>query len=261
MTSPTAEQLGAGVKTGSALLLQKLSEPFPPDEIDWKPQAVKGNRALAIAYIDARAVMDRLDAVVGVDGWQDGYAVMPEGNVVCTLRVRVGDVWLEKVDVGGPSEQPDGGDRMKAAFSDALKRAAVKYGIGRYLYRLPHQWADWDAGKRQFVSQPRLPDWAIPKPAGKSNPAPKPAEPAPSHMRGSAPKSDRTPGPIVSGIERLNDLEAGHVANLIAEAKVDRHSFCQHYDITRIEDLPASKCNEAVERLSKKIPQKVPAAR
>jgi hypothetical protein len=42
------------------------------------------------------------------------------------------------MDVGGPSEQPDEGDRVKAAFSDALKRAAVKFGIGRYLYRLPH---------------------------------------------------------------------------------------------------------------------------
>ena len=44
------------------------------------------------------------------------------------------------MDVGAPSEQPDGGDRLKAAFSDALKRAAVKFGIGRYLYRLPQQW-------------------------------------------------------------------------------------------------------------------------
>jgi hypothetical protein len=40
---------------------------------------------------------------------------------------------LTKVDVGGPSEQPDGGDWLKAAFSDALKRAAVKFGVGRHL--------------------------------------------------------------------------------------------------------------------------------
>jgi hypothetical protein len=57
------------------------------------------------------------------------------------------------VDQGGragPSEQPDGGDRLKAAFSDALKRAAVKYGVGRYLYRLPSQWVDYDPQRRQF---------------------------------------------------------------------------------------------------------------
>jgi len=49
---------------------------------------------------------------------------------------------------------------LKAAFSDALKRTAVKFGIGRYLYRLPQQWADYDPVKKQFAGTPRLPDWA-----------------------------------------------------------------------------------------------------
>jgi hypothetical protein len=50
-----------------------------------------------------------------------------------------------------------GGDRLKAAFSDALKRAAVKFGVGRYLYRLPSQWVDWDPQRRQFKVKPVLP--------------------------------------------------------------------------------------------------------
>jgi hypothetical protein len=66
------------------------------------------------------------------------------------------------VDVGGPSEQPDGGDRLKAAFSDALKRAAVKFGVGGYLYRLPSQWLDYDSQRRQFLKTPSLPAWALP---------------------------------------------------------------------------------------------------
>ena len=65
-------------------------------------------------------------------------------------------------DVGSQSEQPDGGDRTKAAFSDALKRAAVKFGIGRYLYRLPAQWVDYDSHKREFVKPPTLPAAAVP---------------------------------------------------------------------------------------------------
>lgn len=128
----------------------------------WKPQTVSGNRALAICYLDARAVIDRLDEALGIDGWTDGYEVLPDGSVVCTLKVKIGEAWVSKVDVGGPSEQPDEGDRRKAAFSDALKRAAVKFGIGRYLYRLPRQWVDWDAQKRQFVRVPTLPAWALP---------------------------------------------------------------------------------------------------
>src|SRR5215210_3241269 len=137
-----------------------LAAPFGETEVKFKPQAVKGNRALALAYVDVRAIMDRLDNVLGVDNWQDDYQLLPDNSVMCRLRLKIGKKWITKMDVGGPSEQPDGGDRLKAAFSDALKRAAVKFGIGRYLYRLPQQWADYDPVKRQFSTPPRLPEWA-----------------------------------------------------------------------------------------------------
>lgn len=48
-----------------------LAEPFPARHVDWKPQTTKGNRALAVAYIDARCVMDRLDTILGVGNWRD----------------------------------------------------------------------------------------------------------------------------------------------------------------------------------------------
>jgi hypothetical protein len=118
---------------------------------------VTGNCALVAAYIGSRAVQDRLDEVLGVDGWQDDYPCLPDGSVVCRLRCRIGGEWLTKVDVGGPREQPDAGDLLKAAFSDSLKRAAVKYGVGRYLYRLPSQWVDYDPQRKQFKQTPRLP--------------------------------------------------------------------------------------------------------
>src|SRR5437016_353833 len=125
-------------------LTDLLAAPFTEDEVKFKPAVVSGNRALALPYVDARAIQDRLDDVLGVAGWQDEYECLPNGAVVCRLRLRLGDEWITKMDVGGPSAQPDEGDRRKAAFSDALKRAAVKFGIGRYLYRLPSQWVDYD---------------------------------------------------------------------------------------------------------------------
>ena len=139
-----------------------LAALFDPAEVKWKPQVVKGNKARAIAYIDVRLVCDRLDEVLGVGNWQDEYAVLPDGSVTCRLRLRLGGQWITKMDVGSPSEQPDGGDRLKAAFSDALKRTAVKFGIGRYLYRLPAQWVDYDPAKKQLVTRPQLPNWALP---------------------------------------------------------------------------------------------------
>ncbi len=145
-------------------LTEALTAPFDQREVKFKPQVVSGHRALALAYVDARVIQDRLDDVLGVEGWQDEYECLPDGSVVCRLRLRIGGEWVTKMDVGGPSEQPDGGDRLKAAFSDALKRAAVKFGVGRYLYRLPSQWVDYDPQKKQIVRPPVLPVFAQPKP-------------------------------------------------------------------------------------------------
>jgi hypothetical protein len=167
---------------------QALAAPFEPAEVRFKPAVVSGNRALALAYVDARVIQDRLDDVLGVAGWQDDYECLADGSVVCRLRLRLGDTWITKVDVGGPSEQPDGGDRLKAAFSDALKRAAVKFGVGRYLYRLPSQWVDWDPQRKQFVRPPSLglspaaakePEIKPPPRQAPSKPAPLPPKPAP----------------------------------------------------------------------------------
>lgn len=152
-------------------IVKALAAPFDPKDVKWKPQAVKGERALAVAYVTARGVMERLDAVLGPQNWQDDYEPLPDGNVLCRLKVRFDpstQEWITKADVGGPSEQPDSGDRGKSAVSDSLKRAAVKLGVGRYLYRLPSQWCDYDPVKRLFRQTPGLPAWAMP---GGSRPA------------------------------------------------------------------------------------------
>lgn len=140
-----------------AELARRLAAPFDQREVRFKPCVVSGNRALAQAYVDARVIEDRLDDVMGVENWHDGYDFLPDGSVVCSLSLRFGDEWITKTDVGGPSEQPDGGDRVKAAVSDALKRAAVKFGVGRYLYRIPGQWLDYDPKRKQFLKEPTLP--------------------------------------------------------------------------------------------------------
>ena len=50
-------------------IADKLAAPFPSEEVKVKPKVVRGNRALVIHYIDARAVQDRLDEVLGVENW------------------------------------------------------------------------------------------------------------------------------------------------------------------------------------------------
>lgn len=183
-------------ETTHEAIQQKFGEFFEPTEIKWKPQTVRENRALALCYVDARVIMDRLDEVVGVGNWMDHYERLDNDTVKCTLKVRIGDTWIEKEDVGGVSEQPDEGDRTKAAFSDALKRAAVKFGIGRYLYRMPQQWVDFDPKTKRFVNTPTLPNWAIPKdhrPPSNQDTKPEPTKPEPTKQPEPAKQEPKKP--------------------------------------------------------------------
>jgi hypothetical protein len=194
-------------------ITRALAAPFDPAEVKFRPGKTTGNRAQALAYVDARVIQDRLDEVLGVLGWQDNYKVLKNGAVMCRLRLKIGEQWITKVDVGGQSEQPDDGDRTKAAFSEALKRAAVKFGIGRYLYRLPAQWCDYDPQKRNFARPPQLPASALPPKKSKKEepkPEPAPAKPQPAKPAARGPKLAAHTAPA-NGAElqrRLYDYDA-----------------------------------------------------
>lgn len=225
----------------------RLAEPFEPGEVKFKPAAVSGNRALALAYVDARVIQDRLDDVLGVTGWQDEYAVLEGGAVKCRLRCKIGDEWITKEDVGGQSEQPDDGDKMKAAFSDALKRAAVKFGVGRYLYRLPQQWCDYDPHKRQFTRPPLLAQHKIKAPA---TPKP-PADPTPD---ATAPAKE----------EPVTEKEAAELRGLMNLARQEPVPFFEWASkeagrpVNHLDELPARLFKEAGDLLKRKATKNAP---
>jgi hypothetical protein len=188
-------------------VMEALGAPFEKTEVKFRPGVVSGNRALALHFVDARVIQDRLDAVMGVANWQDEYECLADGSVVCRLRLRLGGEWITKMDVGGKSEQSDEGDRRKAAFSDALKRAAVKFGIGRYLYRLQQQWCDYDPQKRRFVREPTLPASALPRSATMKMPVVAPAMEA-NKPGSTAPRKDPAVALPSNGIELQKRLHA-----------------------------------------------------
>lgn len=133
-------------------LFQRLAAPFPPEQVSWrvgtsnkkKQQRENGPNAKAtkgqvLAYLDARDVMDRLDEVCGPAGWMNRYT-STDKKTVCEIGIKVGDEWVWKADGAGESDI----EAEKGALSDAFKRAAVRWGIGRYLYHLPTPWVDLD---------------------------------------------------------------------------------------------------------------------
>ncbi|MDR3622042.1 MAG: Rad52/Rad22 family DNA repair protein [Paludisphaera borealis] len=106
-----------------------LAAPFSADEVRTRSQNGRD-----FQYITARMVMNRLDEVLGPVNWWDDYTPI-ENAIVCRLTVRLPDgTTLTKCDAGGFTTTLDTSDFEKSGFSDAFKRAAVKFGVGRYLY-------------------------------------------------------------------------------------------------------------------------------
>jgi hypothetical protein len=116
--------------TQHAELFIALARPFVPPEM--KVRNIDGRKE---SYVTARTVMNRLDNVLGPEAWWDDYTP-GEHSVLCRLTIRLPDGQeLTKCDAGGYAGMKDQGDDDKSGFSDAFKRAAVKFGVGRHLYR------------------------------------------------------------------------------------------------------------------------------
>lgn len=127
---------------------EEFGKPFADSDISWKLQLTNKEKTsgLAVAYLDARAIADRLDAVVGQNRWKDEY--MPWHNYVtkkdqkfaqlCTIYIYDDELkeWIGKTDGAEDSDI----EPIKGGLSDAFKRAAVRWNIGRYLYRLEPVW-------------------------------------------------------------------------------------------------------------------------
>jgi len=126
------------------LVTNALNDPTPKERIKFRIgfKNRSKTKAAMLAYVDARYVMDKLDESVGKENWSASYSII--GKVMfCSIEVKWPDGSITtKSDCGMETEV----DAEKGQASDAFKRAAVHYGIGRDLYSMKNYWADLDAG-------------------------------------------------------------------------------------------------------------------
>lgn len=136
-----------------------LKRPFEPDQISWRVGATTKDKSkgIALAYIDARDVMRRLDDVFGLY-WQSRYS-HAEGKTICEIGVYLEGQWIWRAGGAGDTDI----EAEKGAISDAFKRAAVLFGVGRYLYGLPNEWMPLEEGGKRLRHVPALPRWATPE--------------------------------------------------------------------------------------------------
>ena len=145
-------------------IIEQLEKPFAVKDINFRVGATNRDKTkgIALAYLDTRAVMNRLDEVFGMFGWYSVNEELNKGGLLTSLWVKINDEWHVKQDGSDYTDV----ESIKGGISGGLKRAAAQFGIGRYLYDLPNVWVDLKDGKyfalNHFeLANQVLPDWAI----------------------------------------------------------------------------------------------------
>ena len=145
-----------------------LTAPIQPNEIEWRIQSKGNGKMTIVPYITNRCVMERFDKAFGAENWTSEFREITNG-FICRLTVNV-EVETRKMRVENGTDyteltqrtiyREDGASKTniepeKGGISDAMKRAAVQFGLGRDLYNYP----------RVFVASADnyIPNWAYPK--------------------------------------------------------------------------------------------------
>ena len=219
-----------------------LSAPFDPADVDFRPQGQLTDRGqgMALAYIDARAVMDRLDAVVGPENWYGFPDVLIADNAVRVVRYGLTIHGVTKYAIGDAADT----EASKSADSDGLKRAAVPWGIGRYLYALPREWVKGEArGKNWIIPDAEIKRLraALPRPQSALGRA----VVAQETQQGSEATTSTDPAAITE--QQQQSIRAA-----VGRAGMTMDELLNQLDITALTDLSHDKAGKVIDRLNKR---------
>jgi len=123
-------------------IIYQLRAPFSFEEIETKIQVTSENKqmGMVVFYLNGRAVQKRLDAVLGPFGWSNTYIPCQNNAQICSISLynQERNEWVVKSDGADNSAV----EPIKGGLTDAFKRAAVLWGIGRYLYEIGGVWVE-----------------------------------------------------------------------------------------------------------------------
>lgn len=233
-------------------LAKELQAPFDAWDIEWRPQGwgKKDDNywVRVLAYVTNRAIQNRLDEVVGPTCWKNEFQDWHAGSQLCGISIFCDDgaQWITKWD-GAEQTQIEA---IKGGLSDAMKRAAVQWGIGRYLYRLDSTFAretsavrkskedgwkylsaDGEQGKGCATGErhtfywlpPELPKWALPK--GKGN------EGATDHNSDAKPAASKTDAKPTYDFPQIYDSPEMQRKAELKEVEVERAKMLLRDDL------------------------------
>lgn len=230
----------------ATLIIAKLAEPFHPGNIHWRVGSTNKDNTMgiALAYIDARDAMERLDAVAGPANWQRSYPWSNDKKICCSVGVRIDGEWIWKSDGAGDTNF----EADKGAFSDAFKRACVNWGIARYLYDLPNAWLPIQPQGRSYVFSKevkqdltnRLAQWQG-KLFGTSAPVDTPQEDVESAMSRNHPENKQVTEMVDLFIRSINEdnngVVYGHWAAFDDQTKRNVWGLLTHDQRTKVKAM------------------------
>lgn len=272
--------------------LKKLAEPFAPEDVEWFIGATtkEKDKGLAIPFITNRAVMERLDEVCGIDGWRNEYKTLGEREIfdynnqmtgkktsqLCGISIwsESRKEWITKWDGAEESDI----EAIKGSLSSAMKRAAVQFGIGRYLYYLDSPWVEIEQKGRSHAIKSNqkivLPGWALPggtgKPGANDQKRPEvltigynaPQRPQEPQQKPHTPQAGENPqqgaGPAQTANRQAEKLTPKQVNRALAKAQAAQQSqedvvfwIEKKYGKRAIEDLSRQQYDELCTALDK----------
>lgn len=129
-----------------------LTAPFQSADIEWRVSATNSAKTsgLAVPYVTNRAIQNRLDSTVGIDGWHNDFVPWKGENAqLCGISIYFPslEAWITKWDGADDSDI----ESVKGGLSDSMKRAAVEWGIGRYLYGMTQKWVSIEQRGKGYV--------------------------------------------------------------------------------------------------------------
>lgn len=153
-----------GISPTTAAMRKALEKPFPADKV--KTKTGQGGRKMS--YISHGLITERLNDTD--PSWLSRHVAThaytgPDGMLHCAgveIEVTIGGV--SRVEAGGPQRQDGFANEIKNAYSDALKRAAMRFGVALGMWEtLVDAEGDEDYHPEGVPEQPAAP--TEPKPA------------------------------------------------------------------------------------------------
>jgi hypothetical protein len=240
---------------GDVQFEEELVKPFPESELRWTVAASSNKNTprqmdLWTPYLNADSIRHRLDEVAGPGGWAVTYEAAGERTLICRLTIH----GVTRADVGEPGDKAR--QPWKAAATDALKRAAVQFGIGRYLHKIPGEWRKPDTAPPQSRQSP--PAAALPR-DGQQRPARRrPAQPPASAVVAPEDPPPPPPSPPIprerfEALMKAHGISWGKAATLLGAMVGDSPDAAINNYVDLLPGDPEQRWKTATDNLSRAL--------